>query len=263
MHIGKALIFDMPEEMVIEAMEKYGIDYALVSNVDSTEVDFEQKEIPKNLQFTQVESLERVLKFARNYPEKIGVLVWVKPYGEKISEEFVKMIEDNRDIIYGMKVHQYHSKTPLNDPKMKPYIELAKKFHFPVVAHTAGDEISSPVNVWKVAKENPEIDFVMVHMGLGTDNEEAIHLLADLPNLYGDTTWVPVKSTIKAIETAGADKIMFGSDSPIDGVDTYHHNPKGEVSLYQDYFCNFKSLVGEETYEKVMSENAKRVFGLK
>ena len=260
MHIGKMLTFDMPEEMVIEAMEKYGIDYALVSNIDSTEVDFEQKEIPKILQFTQEESLERVLKFARNYPEKIGVLVWVKPYGEQISEEFVKMIEDNRDIIYGLKVHQYHSKTSLDDPKMKPYIELAKRFQFPVVAHTAGDEISAPVHVWKAAKENPEIDFVMVHMGLETDHEEAIQLLATLPNLYGDTTWVSMESTI---ETAGTDKIVFGSDSPIDGVDTYHHNPKGEVSLYQDYFRKLKSLIGKETYEKIMSENAKKLFNIK
>lgn len=47
-HIGNMLKFQMPEEMVIESMEKYGIDFSLVSNIDSTEVDFAQKEIPKD-----------------------------------------------------------------------------------------------------------------------------------------------------------------------------------------------------------------------
>lgn len=31
-------------------------------------------------------------------------------------------------------------------------------------------------------------------------------------------------------------KMMFGSDAPIDGLDTYLCNKKGERSIYQDYF---------------------------
>ena len=182
-HIGSSLGFCLSEEMVIESMEKYGIDYALVSNTDSSELDFEQKEIPKEMQISQEASLERVLQFARKYPDKIGVLVWVKPYGELPSERFVQMIEDNRDIIYGLKVHQYHSNTGLDHPRMEPYLDLAEKYSFPVVAHTDGDGESAVIHVWNAAKKHPNINFIMAHMGLQTNNEEAIRLLGTLPNL--------------------------------------------------------------------------------
>ncbi|MBQ8592390.1 MAG: amidohydrolase [Lachnospiraceae bacterium] len=261
-HIGNMLNFDMTEEMVIESMKKYGIDYALVSNIDSTELDFEQKMLPEEVQISQEKSLERVLAFARKYPDKIGVLVWIKPYSEKISDELIRMIEENKDIIYGMKVHQYHSNTGLDHPRMLPYLKLAKRYGFPVMAHTDGDGEASVWHVWKAAKENPELNFIMAHMGLQTDHEEAIQLLGTLPNLYGDTAWVPLTSTMKAIECVGSKKILFGSDMPIDGVDTYHHNPKGELSIYQSYLHDLETQIGKEAYANLMYQNAIRLFHL-
>lgn len=261
-HIGNMLHFEMPEDMVLESMEKYGIDYSLISNIDSSELDFDQKEIPQNIQKSQIISLERSIRFARRYPDKIGVLAWIKPYGEMVTEEFASMIEENRDIVFGLKLHQYHSKTAMDAPKMKPYLELARKFRFPVVAHTGGCKEAEPIRVWNAAKENPDIDFVMVHMGLGTDNQEAIRLLKTLPNLYGDTTWVPLESTVQAVKEAGSKKMLFGSDNPIDGLDTYHHNPKGDISLYQSYFKRLEKEIGTEDYKNIMYQNAIRLFKL-
>ena len=102
----------------------------------------------------------------------------------------------------------------------------------------------------------------MVHLGLGTDNKEAIELCQKQDNLYGDTTWVSTKSALYFIEKCGAHKLMFGSDSPIDGKDTYGFNFKGERSLYQEYFNEFKKQVSPETYEKIMWKNAKDFFDI-
>ena len=114
-----------------------------------------------------------------------------------------------------------------------------------------------------MAKKYPKTKFVMVHMGLGTDNNQAINLISKLPNLYGDTTWVPVQSTLKLIKTAGIEKVFFGSDSPIDGKDTYLCNRNGERSLYQQYFNELKTLISPENYDKLMYENAASVFDIK
>ena len=38
-----------------------------------------------------------------------------------------------------------------------------------------------------------------------------------------------MNTTIEAIRRYGSKRILFGSDMPIDGVDTYMHNPKGEM----------------------------------
>lgn len=102
----------------------------------------------------------------------------------------------------------------------------------------------------------------MVHMGLGSDNKKAMELLGKADNLYGDTTWVPMSTTITATETYGSKRMLFGSDMPIDGVDTYKQNPQGERSLYQDYFHELPKLISQEAYEDLMYRNAIRVFGL-
>ena len=102
----------------------------------------------------------------------------------------------------------------------------------------------------------------MVHMGLGTDNSEAIELIQKLPNLYGDTTWVPVSSTLRLIEKAGIEKIMFGSDNPIDGPDTYLCNRTGDRSLYQQYFNELKEILSPDDYDRLMYKNASELFGI-
>ena len=259
-HIGTTSRFYMPQEMVLESMEKYNIDYSLVSNIEAEEFDENLKLLPMELQKNQVDLLKTTLEFARRNSERIGVLVWIKPYTEVVTNEFVKLIEDNLDIIFGLKMHPFASKTAMDDQKMEPYIEVARKFRFPIVAHTGGCEEAEPIHMWNAAQKHPDVNFVMVHMGLGSDNQEAIRLLGTLPNLYGDTTWVPLESTIQAIREAGSHKIIFGSDNPIDGVDTYHNNPKGDICVYQSYFHELEERIGTEAYENIMFRNALRLF---
>ncbi len=259
-HISDQFTFHMTEEMILEAMEKYQIDYALVSNGDAVEVDHGQQPIPPQMHISQEDNLKRVLVFARENEDKIGVAVWVKPLTETVTPELEKLIADNLDIIYALKLHPFHSKISPMDDKVKPYLELAKKYHLPVVSHTGGCEEADPVHVYEAAIAYPELSFVMVHMGLGTDNKEALELLGKADNLYGDTTWVPIETTIEVIKRYGSKKMMFGSDMPIDGVDTYACNPKGERSVYQDYFHVLPEKITEEEYKDLMYRNAIRLF---
>lgn len=263
-HIGADLVgFCMKEEMVWEAMEKYNIDYVLLSNGDSVEMDHQQQPIPEELQVTQEKALERALSFAKKHPDRIGVGVWVKPHFQGLTAELEKMIEENLEYIYAIKLHPFHSNEKPDGEKVRPYLELAKKYKLAVVSHTGGCEAAHPKYLYEAAKRYPDIPFVMVHMGLGTDNQEALDLLGKADNLYGDTSWVPMSTTIEAIRRYGSKKMLFGSDMPIDGVDTYFCNPKGERSLYQDYFHVLPTKVTKEEYEDVMYKNAIRLFGFK
>lgn len=188
----------MTESMVLEAMAKYQINYAIVSNCDAAEMDHQQKLLPENMQISQEAALARTLQFARNHPDKIGVAVWAKPYLQGLSKELEIMIRENIDIIYAIKLHPCHSNVAPTDGRVRPYLELAVKYHLGVVSHTGGCEVASPVQLCEVAKQYPEIPFVMVHMGLGSDNKEALALLGQQENLYGDTTWVPMETTMEA-----------------------------------------------------------------
>ena len=253
---------DMSEDIVLKSMELYKIDFALVSNA-AVEYDCEWNPVPKEKQISQEEAFRQSLAFARAHRDKIGVLPWVKPANETVTKELEELIKDNRDIVYGIKVHPFHSKIAFDSERVEPYIKLAQKYHLPVVTHTADCDEASSVRVYNMALKYPDVNFVMAHMDLGTDNQTAIEFLGKLPNLYGDTTWVPLESTLQAVEQYGSKKIFFGSDNPIDGVHTYGQNPKGEPSLYQRYFKELEAKIGTEAYEDIMYRNAMRVFGIK
>ena len=66
-----------------------------------------------------------------------------------------------------------------------------------------------------MAETHPEINFVAVHMELCGDHSHVMNLIAQHPNLYGDTTFPPVSDVREAIDRCGADKIVLGSDAPI------------------------------------------------
>ncbi|MDP4143994.1 MAG: amidohydrolase family protein [Bacillota bacterium] len=255
-HIGKVDKFNMPEEILIESMNKYNIDYCLVSNIEGIEFDNDQKPIPVELQRSQKEINKAAINFAKDYPTRIGVLLWAKTSTEGCTKEFENMIISNRGVVYGIKFHPYHANTPFDSLKVEEYIKLAEKYDLTVVVHTAASSESSPREVYNMAIKHPGINFVMVHMGLGTDNEEAIELISKLPNLYGDTTWVKPKNSLKMIKKCGIDKLLLGTDSPIDGVDTYANQ------FYQTYFNNFKNVLSPEDYSKLMYKNAVRLFKL-
>lgn len=262
-HIGNILVFDMPPEDVLYSMDRYGIDFSLVSNVECAENDHNGNPIPQNLQKSQNEVLENTLEFAKAHSDKIGLLPWLKIRQETPDKKFIKTISDNRDIVYGLKLHPFHSRTAPDDETLEPIYKLAAEYCLPVVSHTGGCAEADSLRLYNAAKKHPEINFVMVHMDLGTDNSQAIELLGKLPNLYGDTTWVPIESTLKAINKWGSDKILFGSDNPIDGKDTYLNDKFGNRSLYQQYFNEFKAMVGKADYDNIMYKNAERLFGIK
>lgn len=186
--------------------------------------------------------------------------------GEYVTEtadnNLYSIIEKNIEYIKAIKLHPYHSTVPFDSEKTEPFIKLAEHFSLPVITHTGNSDADSCIRVYNMAKRHPKINFIMAHLGLGTDNNQAIDLISELSNLYGDTAWVPVKSTLKLIKTAGINKIVFGSDNPIDGKDTYLTNRTGDRSLYQEYFNELKDILSKEEYDTLMYKNAKKLFNL-
>ena len=162
-----------------------------------------------------------------------------------------------------MNLHPFHSAISPTDKRVIPYLEFAKQYDLAVISHTGGCEDASPTNLYKAAKMFPSVPFIMAHMGLGSDNSEAIELLGKADNLFGDTAWVPMSSTVKVIEKYGTHRIMFGTDSPIDGVDTYKCNPRGERSMYVDYFEKLRDIIGDNAYDDLMYKNAQEILKIK
>ncbi len=259
-HIGKIREFDLSESDVIYSMDRYGIAHSIVSSLNAVEFDHDMNPVPAEYQRSQTDCLDDVLNFVKKYPSRLSAAVWVKPHGEKADDMLYNAVKENLKYIKAFKFHPFHSNEPFDSEKTAAFIDLAENFSLPVVIHTGGSDAASCKRVYNMAKKFPKTNFFMVHMGLGTDNNEAIELISMLPNLYGDTTWVPLKSTLKLIKKAGIGKTVFGSDNPIDGKDTYLCSRHGDRSLYQEYFNELKDILSKDDYDRLMYKNAAELF---
>ena len=161
-HIGKLLTFDMTTEQILYSMDQYGVDFSLISNIEAAEGDHEGNPVPAELQKPQNQILLNTLSEAKKAPDRLGVLPWLKIRQELPDEEFISLLRENRGLIYGFKLHPFHSRTAPDEERLEPIYRLAAEYGLPVVSHTGGCEEAMSRHLFNAAKRHPELDFVMV-----------------------------------------------------------------------------------------------------
>lgn len=73
--------------------------------------------------------------------------------------------------------------------------------------------------------------------------------------MYADCAWVPLAHAKAVLREVGIERIMFGTDNPIDGLDTLA-NP-----MYREYFDPNNGLTSKER-EHLFYSNAKAFYRL-
>ena len=245
--------FDMPLKYQLAGMQKYGIDYALISDITCGE-SMTRPDAQTPYQ-TQINA--KAAETVRQHVDQLGLLLWCRPNAEQgFTADFEQIYLQNRDIVKGLKVHPDISELPFCAPQMVPYLEMAQKYALPVLIHTKETPFSKVRFVCEMADRYPEVNFILGHMSLSGDKAESFRAMRDYPNIYGDTAWVRYADTVKACDAGLEDKLLFGTDSPINGPDTY-----GDPAFYLDYYAN--PMLPPQAMEKIMYKNARRLFHLK
>ena len=243
--------------LLCSVMNKEEVDYAIVSNIDAIETrDTECGYEFINKENSQISLIKSLLEVTKNN-DKLFILPWCKPNTEGFSKELGEIILKNRDKIKGLKFHPYHSKLKITGDKIVPYIYFAEKYNLPILVHCAIDEYSQAKYTYEMAKKYPKVKFIMAHLELMQDDfTTARRMLLELDNLYADTAWLPFEEVINIIKDGGEDKIIFGTDAPINGIDHYEK--------YRDYFDIKKiTKISNIAYNKLMYKNAIYVYNLK
>lgn len=232
--------FNMPPEFQLEGMKKYNIDYALISNIACGYGDFE------------LEGNIEAVKTAREHRDKLGVMLWCAPSEKTDIKAFKKLYTDNSDIIKGLKIHPDISGKRADSEAFFPYLSLAGKYSLPVLFHTQDTDFSKVSYVLNASELFTDVKMILGHMSLTSDNTEALEAVKNHKNIYADTAWVKSDIIERAKNSCAEDKIMFGTDSPIGGPDTY-----GDRKYYPEYYKKTGAAA-----EKVMYKNAAKLFGL-
>jgi predicted TIM-barrel fold metal-dependent hydrolase len=142
-------------------------------------------------------------------PDRLMGFAFVHPVADKgrIAEMVVEAVDELG--LAGIKVHRHDGRIT------REICESARRHRLPVLYDVMDDV---PV-VELLAREYPDVNFIIPHLGSFTDNWRAQRALIDHlerhPNVFTDTAGVRRFDILEeAVRRAGARKVLFGSDGP-------------------------------------------------
>lgn len=150
-----------------------------------------------------------VARIVAGNPERFYGFAFV--HAERDRGRIHRMVQEavERFGFRGIKVHRRDARIS------REICEVARKFALPVVYDPMGEAAVAEL----LAGEFPDVNFIIPHLSSFADDWEAqlafIPLLARHPNIYTDTSGIRRFDLLEqAVKSAGAKKILFGSDGP-------------------------------------------------
>ncbi|QIQ20558.1 amidohydrolase family protein [Zophobihabitans entericus] len=172
-----------------------------------------------------------------------------------------KLLKDVEHGARGLKIHPVLQPISLRDPLVKDVLnEYWSLTGLPVVSHCGANAYYDTPEMQKLecpeygdvqhfiwlVKQCPKVKMVAAHAGgLMGDEMEVLHqALPNCENLWVDTTFRSAEDMRKQVEYFGADRVLFGSDSPF--------SPRGAcIETVKEAFGE-----GSDLYKKVIYQNA-------
>jgi|SRR5215470_16852973 len=116
----------------------------------------------------------------------------------------------------GLKLHPFAHGFHLNNFKIvDPLFELCEQFQAPIICHGLADNAYNTVYAFaEMADRFPKVNLAMSHGGFMWSWREAVRASKTRPNLYIETTCLLSQNIADGVDDIGAEKYVFGSDSP-------------------------------------------------
>jgi uncharacterized protein len=140
------------------------------------------------------------------------------------SQDWENGLKDDMDGgCKGLKIHPILQRLAPEDPFYFDLLEAFAPYGRPVMIH-AGEfdyyivkdgysAYGDTLRFEKLIAAFPQVPIILGHMGLYYP-EKALELARRYENVYLETSFQPVRKVRKAIEVAGRERVMFGSDWP-------------------------------------------------
>jgi predicted TIM-barrel fold metal-dependent hydrolase len=227
MHVGDFELFNvsLDRDGLVALMEEHDIDGGVVFHPDNAYV----REV--------VESVDGMYG-----------LVWANPRLPGYVEDTAHFLDHPRFL--GVKLHPLLDGYHPNDPAVHPLMELLRERDLPVLIHCGHPIFTLPWSIEELVWNFPDVKLVLGHMGHG--NIVYINASIDVavrnPNVYLETSGMPMHTKIReAVERAGADRVLYGSDVP------FHH---AGVEIHKVEV----SGLSPDLVERVLDTNARALF---
>jgi predicted TIM-barrel fold metal-dependent hydrolase len=187
-------------EAMIAALDRFGIEAACVFTIMGLYGDCRQHN-------------DALAARADKRPGRLIPFATVDPkQGPAAVAELERCLADPR--FRGVKFHpwlQAFAPSMLKDT-MVEILRRAAQHRLPVLLHDGTPPYATTFQVADLARWVPEAVVVLGHAGLADYADPAAQLVRDVPNLYGCFCGSHPGELLHLVATAGADKVLFGSD---------------------------------------------------
>ena len=201
---------------------------------------------------------EFVAEAAKNFPDRFIPFVYFDPRYEEIAVETVEKYATELGW-KGVKVGHQHAVARY----MYPMMEKAEEHGLLVVIHSDHSIRNHPYIIGDIANSFPKVPTVILHMGGGTcfDSELLSTKIAEKnENIYLETCYSNPYAIKQAVETIGADRVMFGSDDSNNGYGSRFDKP----GQYQELMLDAVRVIGlpKDQEKAVLGGTAARLLGI-
>jgi len=204
-HLGHDYAYEetFSSELLLGGMKRNGIDISIV-----------QPGTVFNLR-TAVKQHNEIAALAKKMHGKIYGMANPNPHlpANKYRKELERCVHVLGFV--GVKLHpQAHAVNPSSSMGRRVF-ETALDLEIPVMVHT-GDGIpwALPSGLIPIAMEFKTLKIILAHCGGSMFAAEAALAARLCPNVYLESSWLPNLAIRRFCRTAGANRVMFGSDMP-------------------------------------------------
>lgn len=186
----------------------------------------------------------------RRHPDRLIGLSYISPQHEGAMDE----LKRTRDLgLVGIALNPKHEQYSLSIGShwfMDRIFACCQEQGLVVLAEGWGDShYSMPYQFRDIAWTFPDLSLILAHMGMMGGYDD-VHRVAQLcPNVYINTSTTTTSQVTIAVKIAGADKVLFGTNTPYEYFET--GLKKVEVGIPDR---------GQRG--RVLGENTARIFGI-
>ncbi|MCE5251559.1 amidohydrolase family protein [bacterium] len=171
-------------------------------------------------------------------------------YPELSIEELDRCFSVEKDMLL-IKIHPVLAKCKMDDRRMRSIYEYASARKLFILVHVwlDNDPYGSQEQFVNMAREYPEVNWIMGHSGGPYGTPHGIDLAGNIPNIFFDLTlsMCPARQVEYLVKTVGADRVLFGTDNPF-------IDPRPQIGRL------FLAEISNEDRMKIVGGNARKYF---
>jgi uncharacterized protein len=217
---------------ILSDMEEYGIDRTVL--------------VPSHREIATGTGNRRVLRAAAVAAGCLTAMAAVNPWhGENA-------VADLREAValgaVGLKLHPALQGFLACGSVVYPLLQEVRRLGVPVYVHTGTPPYAQPLQVVELARQWPDITFVLGHAGSTDLKRDALVAAKMADNLLVETSWTLPLRLKELVEAWGPDRVVFGSDAP-------------ESSLGIELANHRAAALSDDVVTALMGGNARRILG--